>query len=70
MSFNCFSIRARFLQGVQLNCPQGVRRQGVQRIVSESLGEIVSFLISTEAQSGTRDVQGVHRVSEISGLQT
>jgi hypothetical protein len=33
-----------------LNCPQGVRRKGVQRCVSESSGEKFFVLISTEVQ--------------------
>jgi hypothetical protein len=39
---------------VQLNCPQGVRRQGVQRFVSESSGEIDFVLISHKSAVGHR----------------
>ena len=50
-----------FLQGVQLNCPQGVHRQGVHRCVSESSGEKVFVLIPTKCavrhRSHARSVQ-------------
>jgi hypothetical protein len=54
---------------VQLNCPQGVRRQGVQRVVSESSGEVAFVLIPSECSGAQEPCKGCIGRGESQGCE-